>query len=60
MIVIMMILKTMTVVWGDREWAGESLLLRYEDDDDDDDDQDDGDQDDSDNDDLDADDCGQE
>ena len=43
------------MVRGDREWAGESLLLRYEDDDDDDDDQDD-----SDNDDLDADDCGQE
>ena len=48
------------MVRSDREWACESLLLRYEDDDDDDDDQDDGDQDDSDNDDLDADDCGQE
>ena len=46
------------MVRGDREWAGESLLLRYEDDDDDD--QDDSDDDDSDNDDLDADDCGQE
>ena len=48
------------MVRSHREWPCQSLLLRYEDDDDDDDDQDDGDQDDSDNDDLDADDCGQE
>ena len=29
MIVVMMILMTMTVVRGHREWAGESLLLDY-------------------------------
>ena len=49
----MMILMTMSVFGGHREWPCESFLLGHEDDDDDD-------QDDDDNDDFDDDDCGPE